>query len=387
MPARIRPLAASLAGLLLLLTLPPVGAATPSARGIGYVALDLEREAGFPTLDARYAVLDRAVAQAQATLGAQAAAPWTPDQARRIVRTLADLVGTVCTERVAGVGDGRYSTVLDAGACDCDALSLTYLTLAEALGLPLYGVFTPGHMLLRWDDGTTAFLWETTTASEVAAEAYPVSAEARRQGVYLRSLTRRQLLGFLYWRRGNHFYHRQAYPQALADYTRALERDPHLVLAYVNRGETHQALEAYQRAAEDYTRALALDPTEANALYGRGRSFVYLERYDEAIRDFDRALLLNSDQADIHYGRGYARQQLGLLDDAVRDYTAALTRDPAMVQALYNRARAYTVLGEVDQAADDYLAFIERVLHDPAYSGLIPQAQRALLRLRERPRL
>ena len=382
MSTRIRLLATGL--VLLALAFLRTVAAETDERGIGYLALDLERDAGLLPAPAPYAVLDDAVTRTHAVLGAQAEGPWTASQARRLLHTLAGVVSTVCPEQRADTDDGRYGVVLETGVCDCDALSLTYLTLADALGLPLYGVLAPRHMLLRWDDGATSFLWEPTTASEVEADAYALSEEARRQGTYLRPLRRPQLLALLYVRRGNHFYRRQAFARALTDYDQALALDEHAMLAYLNRGATQQALGAYSNAIADYAQALTLDPHEADALYGRGRALVYLGRHDEAIQDFDQALALEGEHADTRYSRGYAQQQLGRYEAAVDDYSAALACDSTLVQALFNRARAYAALGDADLAMADYIAFIGRVRHDPLYADYIPQAQRALLALRDR---
>ncbi|MCK5171750.1 MAG: transglutaminase family protein [Planctomycetes bacterium] len=44
-------------------------------------------------------------------------------------------------------------TVLDKRRGYCLSLSVLYLSIAERIGMPLYGVVVPGHFFVRYDDG------------------------------------------------------------------------------------------------------------------------------------------------------------------------------------------------------------------------------------------
>ena len=85
---------------------------------------------------------------------------------RDAFRTIADAVRLVCTEFKNDAAGGLISGALAEGSCDCDILTVTYLTVGDALGLPLWGVFLPGHALVVWADEGTEVFWETTTAEE-----------------------------------------------------------------------------------------------------------------------------------------------------------------------------------------------------------------------------
>ncbi len=67
--------------------------------------------------------------------------------------------------------------------------------------------------------------------------------------------------GAIYVNRGNVFFIRDAYDDAIAEYTRALEAEMiEYQVAYLNRGMVHETLGHWEAAEADYRRALALDP-------------------------------------------------------------------------------------------------------------------------------
>jgi len=67
--------------------------------------------------------------------------------------------------------------------------------------------------------------------------------------------------GAIYVNRGNVFFIRDAYDDAIAEYTKALGAEMNeYQVAYLNRGMAHETLRHWDAAAADYRRALTLDP-------------------------------------------------------------------------------------------------------------------------------
>jgi tetratricopeptide (TPR) repeat protein len=67
--------------------------------------------------------------------------------------------------------------------------------------------------------------------------------------------------GAIYVNRGNVFFIREAYDDAIAEYTKALEAEmAEYQVAYLNRGMAHETLGHWEAAEADYRRALALVP-------------------------------------------------------------------------------------------------------------------------------
>jgi regulator of sirC expression with transglutaminase-like and TPR domain len=71
---------------------------------------------------------------------------------------------------VSDPNDLFLHSVLDKKRGYCLSLSILYLSLAERLGLPLYGVVAPGHFLVRYDDGRVSFNIETTSKGGTAPD-------------------------------------------------------------------------------------------------------------------------------------------------------------------------------------------------------------------------
>lgn len=163
---------------------------------------------------------------------------------------------------------------------DCDIASFVYLSIAEALNLPMTMVDLPKHNFVRWilDDGTSVN-WETIYGMTLSDGQYIASYlgsesngnEAAEEGVYMRSLSRVEILGYCHAVRAMVWEKQRRWDRALEDYREAVRRyplselsqnnlawlratcpDPH----YRNGGE---AVEAARRAVTLFRNANNLD--------------------------------------------------------------------------------------------------------------------------------
>jgi tetratricopeptide (TPR) repeat protein len=67
--------------------------------------------------------------------------------------------------------------------------------------------------------------------------------------------------GAIYLNRGNVFFHREAYDDAIAEYSKAIEAEMvEVQVAFLNRGMAHESLGHLEAAEADYRKALALEP-------------------------------------------------------------------------------------------------------------------------------
>jgi regulator of sirC expression with transglutaminase-like and TPR domain len=93
----------------------------------------------------------------------------------------------------------------------CLSLSVLYLSIAERIGMPAYGVVVPGHFFVRYDDGKKQFNIETTSGGAVVDDQYykdkfkpPVGDKT----VYFKNLTKKQSLGCFFNNLGNCYIER-----------------------------------------------------------------------------------------------------------------------------------------------------------------------------------
>jgi len=64
--------------------------------------------------------------------------------------------------------------VLDRKRGYCLSLSVLYLSIAERIGMPAYGVVVPGHFYIRYDDGKKQYNIETTSGGAIVDDQYYV---------------------------------------------------------------------------------------------------------------------------------------------------------------------------------------------------------------------
>src|SRR3989339_1631199 len=106
-------------------------------------------------------------------------------------------------------------------------LSFIYLSIADALNLPLVAVYAPQHIFVRFILNVEGINWETTSARERGNDYYRswlnISDESIRNGVYLRNLTRQETMAVVYGNRGNAWVDKGNLDRAIDDYNTAIK--------------------------------------------------------------------------------------------------------------------------------------------------------------------
>lgn len=131
-----------------------------------------------------------------------------------------------------------------------------------------------------------------------------------------------------FYKRGQLYAVKGAYPQAMKDFDDAIRLMPSDVEALNNRCWVKMIAGDLQSALKDCNDALQLRPNFADALDSRGLVYLKNGQNANAIPDFDSALRLNSKLASSLYGRGIARQRTGAAAAGDRDIAAAKAIDP-----------------------------------------------------------
>jgi len=194
----------------------------------------------------------------------------------------------------------------------CLSLSILYLSLAERLGLPLYGVVVPGHFFVRYDDGKVVFNIETTSNGAVASDEHYIekfkAPADDGAGLYMQKLNKLQTLGCL----------------------------------FNNLGNTYDAVGDEDTAMEILEAAVEINPSLAEARMNLGNIYLKKERVADAIFEYQAALKINPGDAKAHINLGNAYNERGWLADAINEYTAAIKLDHSIVDGYKNLALIYT---------------------------------------------
>jgi tetratricopeptide (TPR) repeat protein len=231
-------------------------------------------------------------------------------------------------------------SVVDRRQGYCLSLSILYLSLAERLGLPVYGVVVPGHFFVRYDDGKTRFNIETTSDGVSPPDSHYVEkfkiTGKEPDSTYLKNLNKVQTLGCLFNNLGNLYQEANNVNAAQWSLEAAVEINPSLALSHTNLGN------------------------------------VYLKQgnFDKAVAEYKKALHTSDDDAKTHNNLGNAMGSVGRYADAVREYKIALDLDPNLTEAYRNIAGAYRQTGEYEQSI---LALKKALEFEPQSSELYAQ--------------
>ncbi|MBN1047037.1 tetratricopeptide repeat protein [Clostridium botulinum] len=122
---------------------------------------------------------------------------------------------------------------------------------------------------------------------------------------------------------------------------------------YKNKGNEFFSKKDYDNAIEYYNRAISLDSSYLHAYYNKGLAYANKKDYDNAIKLFSKAIEID-DKFDATYNaKGVMYYILKEYSNAIENYTAAIDINPNFIFAYNNRANAYKAIGELDKAKDD----------------------------------
>jgi tetratricopeptide (TPR) repeat protein len=124
--------------------------------------------------------------------------------------------------------------------------------------------------------------------------------------------------------KGNSYFDKEKWDEAITEYTAAIEIDPGNAQAYGNRGAAYAEKAKYEDSIPDYSKAIELDPQNAVLYYNRAIAYNYLGEYEKAIADCTTVideLELRNNWA--YFQRGIAYFALGRYNDALNDFYSA----------------------------------------------------------------
>jgi len=276
-------------------------------------------------------------------------------------------------------------TVLDERRGYCLSLSILYLSIAERLDLPIYGVVVPGHFFVRFDDGYTRFNIETTSNGGVAPDEHYRNKfkvpEDNGDGIYLKNLSKIQTLGCLFNNLGNSYSDIGNIDSAMLALARAVEINPTLSESrsnlgniYLKKGRIADAIREYEVALQinpndakthnnlgnaytqrewlnyavtEYKESIRLDPNFTDAYKNLAITYCKQQRFGMAISQLKQAISLEPQDAGSYSQMGEVYREMGNYERAVSAYKQALKIEPNLVDAHYGMAICFNKLGMV----------------------------------------
>jgi tetratricopeptide (TPR) repeat protein len=275
--------------------------------------------------------------------------------------------------------------VLDEKRGYCLSLSILYLSIAERLDLPVYGVVVPGHFFVRFDDGYKRFNIETTSNGGMAPDEHYINKfkvpQDNGNGIYLKNLSKIQTLGCLFNNLGNSYSDIGNIDSAMLALARAVEINPTLSESrsnigniYLKKGRIADAIREYEMALQinpndakthnnlgnaytqrewlnyavtEYNESIRLDPNFTDAYKNLAITYCKQQRFGMAISQLKQAISLEPQDAGSYSQMGEVYSQMGNYERAVSAYKQALKIEPDLVDAHYGLALCFNKLGMV----------------------------------------
>ena len=283
-------------------------------------------------------------------------------------------------------------TVLDKKKGYCLSLSVLYLSIAERLDMPVYGVVVPGHFFVRYDDGRRRFNIETTSGGGTAPdenyiEKFNVPSN-RTDSVYMKNLNKIQTLGCFFNNLGNSYSEVGNMKSAQLALERSVQINPTLSESRANLGniylqqnrvsdaikeykyalqinpndsKTHNGLgNAYSEkdwnsyAVSEYKEAIRLDPNFVEAYKNLAFTYRKQEMFNLAIMQLRQALILKPEDTDCYTQIGDLFRQMEHYQQAILEYTKALRIDSEFIDAHYGLALCYNKEGRTNDEISQY---------------------------------
>lgn len=180
-----------------------------------------------------------------------------------------------------------------------------------------------------------------------------------------------------YSARGDDFFAKQKYKDAISSYSAAISKDDKYAVAYAYRGyayvaDFNQNQEAYikqlNKAIQDCSFAISLQPDSSNFYYYRAQAYNRKKLADSAILDLTKAISLETDTSAINYrslvdfyeSRADIYQQKKMYYETIVDYTQLISMDSSRADIYRNRCKAYFYVNQVDSAIKD-IAHVFRI--------------------------
>lgn len=143
-------------------------------------------------------------------------------------------------------------------------------------------------------------------------------------------------LAEIYKNRGNAYYQKKQYTQAVNEFTKAIEVNHDYLEAYYNRGIAYYDLNLYYKAIVDFDMVLMLNPDVREAYFSRGLAYSKVNKLKLALVDVKKAadmgdsdarqMLLSGELTErVEKEKRRQANMKTLLDDKQREYNRVVT--------------------------------------------------------------
>jgi len=153
--------------------------------------------------------------------------------------------------------------------------------------------------------------------------------------------------------KGDDFFNKRKYDDAIIQYSKATSLYPKFGIAYANRGYAYLQLQKADLAILDCTRAIMIDPDSSDFYFYRGEAYNKKNMFDSAIGDYTKAIALSPKTKDYYVSRGDLYHQKGMYVSATQDFTKLVSLNPKYADYYRRRCKSYFYSNQIDSAFED----------------------------------
>lgn len=219
--------------------------------------------------------------------------------------------------------------VLEKKQGNCMGLTSVYLALAEELNLPIQPVVVPYHIFPRYDDGSVRINIETTADGIILSDSFyqricRISDETVKKGVYLKTLSSRDLFSAYYLALGSYYSAKGLYKKARHAFQSALEASSQLTLAYSNLAFIYSYYGTSSAWSGQARSALKIDPDFLGGYLSLSEAYAREGNMTSAIETLKEAVQKHPDVAFAHAVLGEFYMMEGEFKEAIRSLWRAI---------------------------------------------------------------
>jgi tetratricopeptide (TPR) repeat protein len=267
----------------------------------------------------------------------------------------------VTTGRIDTTNYESYDRVLKNKRGICVSLSLLYLMLAEKLGLPIYPVFMPRHVFVRYDDGRTRINIETTAQGARADDSYYRKKFDldHAQKIYGRTLDNYRIIGAYLNNMGVYFQLQGRYADSIELHRLDTQINPELAGSYSNLGAAYLEAGLTGQAVLALEKARALAPNDTDTLVNLGFAFQRAGSIKDSVLVFRKVLAMDPNDPGAYDGLGLTYLKSGDLKKAEDNFRTAIHLDSGFENAYNNLGVLYDRKGDLTRAIHMYRTAID----------------------------
>lgn len=272
-----------------------------------------------------------------------------------------------------------FNYVIDYKRGICMSLAVLYLSIAERMRLPVYGVVIPSHFFVRYDDLINTINIETTAFGRTFSNDYYRKEYPNlnlSESLYFKNLNKKEAIG-CYLNNFASFYIRQKkYNDAERLLKLAIKVDCMFSEPYANLGNVYSLQKKYSLAIETYNIGLKYNPRNNILLKNLGNAYFMNGEIDRAMEELKMSCAVNDKDAEVHSLLGLIYRKKGYYNEAILELKRALSFYPDNPELNYQLALAFYQVKQYDEAWKQVKLLRKQQYHvDPQFLDLLTKAK------------